>query len=390
MTTPATDPLVARIRSGAGSAPAGATLETIETPAAVVDLPRLAANLRRTAGYCRDHGLAYRPHTKTHKSPLLGAAQLEAGAHGLTVATLREAEVMAEVCDDLLLAYPQVGEAKLARLMRLATRVPRLAVACDSMEALAALATAATAARATVGVMVEWDAGMGRVGVQTPDDAVAIARAAAGTARLRFDGVMFYPGHIREGGEPGVAALRAVGERLAPLLEALSRAGFAAHVVSGGSTPTLWQSHQLPGLTEIRPGTTIFNDRTTAAIAACGWDECAYSILATVVSTAVPGQAVIDAGSKVLAKEELRGAGGGYGALLDRAGVPVSALSEEHGTLDLRQAGWRPRVGDRVRVVPNHVCVSVNLQEQLWGIDAEGGLCRWPVTARGRLEAAPR
>jgi D-serine deaminase-like pyridoxal phosphate-dependent protein len=154
--------------------------------------------------------------------------------------------------------------------------------------------------------------------------------------------------------------------------------------VSGGSTPTFPRSHEVAGTTELRPGTSIFNDRTTAEIGACGWEACAYSVLATVVSTAVPGQAVVDAGSKALAKEEIRADVAGYGALLDRPGVVVKSVSEEHGILDLSGTAWRPRVGDRVRIVPNHVCVSVNLQERLWGVRGEAVVERWPVEARGR------
>ncbi len=364
--SPATGPaIVEGILAALDPVPVEATLERIETPAAVADLSRLAANLLRTAGYCRSHRLGYRPHTKTHKSPVIAAAQLRAGAEGLTVATLREGEVMAEVCDDLLLAYPPVGAARLARLVRLAGRVRQLSVALDSHEALGPLAAAAAGAGETIGVLVEWDAGMGRVGAQTPAEVLGLARAAAEAPFLRYDGLLFYPGQIRAQGEEGRMALALVRGRLEEVLEALARAGLTPRRVSGGSTPTLWQSHDLPMLTEVRPGTTVFNDRTTAAIGACRWEECAYSILATVVSTAVPGQAVIDAGSKALAREELRAPGGGYGALLDRPEVPVSALSEEHGILDLGQTGWRPRVGDRVRVVPNHVCVSVNLQEEV-------------------------
>ncbi|MFN8653183.1 MAG: alanine racemase [Gemmatimonadales bacterium] len=382
--TAAAGAVIERVLAGAEAVPAGATLASIETPAAVVDLSRFAATLLRTADYCRGQGLGYRPHTKTHKAPVIGAAQLVAGASGLTVATLREAEVMAGVSDDLLLAYPQVGDAKVARLVALAAKVPRLGVAFDSADALEAVARVAAAAGTRVGVMVEWDAGMGRVGVQSPEEAVRLARLAAESRGLRYDGLMFYPGHIRDGGEAGRAALATVNQRLAGVLAALAREGLAPAIVSGGSTPTLWQSHTLAGLTEIRPGTTVFNDRTTALAGVCDWDACAYSILATVVSTAVPGQAVIDAGSKALAKEELRGAGSGYGALLDRPSVVVSALSEEHGMLDLSGTDWRPRVGDRVQVVPNHVCVSVNLQERVWGAENESLRCRWPVTARGR------
>jgi D-serine deaminase-like pyridoxal phosphate-dependent protein len=159
--------------------------------------------------------------------------------------------------------------------------------------------------------------------------------------------------------------------------------------VSGGSTPTLWHSHLIPGLTEVRPGTTIFNDRSTVASGACGAEECAYTVLATVVSTAVEGQAVVDAGSKALAREELRPESGGYGALLGREEVVVRAVSEEHGILDLSATTWRPAVGDLVRIVPNHVCVSVNLQERLWGVRGDEVVEEWEVLGRGRAEYRP-
>jgi D-serine deaminase-like pyridoxal phosphate-dependent protein len=362
------------------------TLEELETPAALVDVERMRANLERVAGYCRRHGLAWRPHVKTHKTPELARLQVEAGAVGVTVATPAEAEVMAALVDDVLLAYPPVGERKLRRLMALPEHV-RLTVGLDSRAVLDGLAASAVAAGRSVRVLVELDLGMHRVGVPTPEAAVALAAAAAGRAGVEYAGVMFYPGHIRERVSEQGPALAAVAGDLARVLDALRAAGLDPAVVSGGSTPTLWRSHEIPGLTEVRPGTNVFNDRTTAAIGACGWDECAYTVLATVVSTSVPGQAVVDAGAKALAKEELRGAGGGYGALLDRPEVRVRALSEEHGILDLGGSGWRPEVGDRVRIVPNHVCVSVNLQERLWGVRGEELVEGWAVEGRRRLAA---
>jgi D-serine deaminase-like pyridoxal phosphate-dependent protein len=359
------------------------TLDDLETPAAVVDVDRMHANLRRAAEYCRAHGLAWRPHAKTHKVAALAAEQVRAGAAGVTVATPREAEVMAAAVDDLLLAYPVVGRAKLQRLMALPERV-RLSVGLDAREALCGVAGAARAAGRRVGVLVEFDAGMRRVGVQSPDDAVALARQAAELEGVEFRGVMFYPGHVRSRVEEQDAALRELSATVRRVVGALADAGVPPEVVSGGSTPTFWRSHEIGGLTEVRPGTNIFNDRTTAEIGACGWNEVAYSVLATVVSTAVPGQAVVDAGSKALAREELRAEGGGYGALLDRPEVVLKAVSEEHGLLDLSATEWRPRIGERVRVVPNHVCVSVNLQERLWGTRGGEIVEEWEVTARGR------
>ncbi|HEX7243223.1 MAG TPA: D-TA family PLP-dependent enzyme [Longimicrobiaceae bacterium] len=368
--------------------PDPARTEQIETPAPLVDVERMRANLRRAADYCREHALAWRPHVKTHKTPELAAEQLRAGAVGVTVATPREAEVMASVADDVLLAYPPFGASKLSRLMALPDGV-RLTVGLDSEEAVRELGGAARDAGRGVGVLVELDMGMGRVGVQAPEDAVRLARAAA-DAGLEYRGVMFYPGHVRGDVDGQGDALRALSERLGAFLEALDRAGLPPAVVSGGSTPTFWRSHEVAGLNEVRPGTNVFNDRTTALIGACAWEECAYSVLATVVSTAVPGQAVIDAGSKALAKEEVRADAGGYGALLDHPEVVVKAVSEEHGLLDLSGTEWRPRVGDRVRVVPNHVCVSVNLHERLWGVRGDEVVAEWEVAGRGRgPRAAP-
>ena len=359
------------------------TVDDLDTPAALVDVDRMHANLRRAADYCRAHGLAWRPHAKTHKSAVLAAEQVRAGAVGVTVATPREAEVMSGAVDDLLLAYPPVGAGKLARLMALPGHV-RLTIGLDSAEALRGLAAASREAGRATGVLVEVDAGMGRVGVQTPEDALVLARAAAESGGIELRGLMFYPGHVRQHVDQQDAAIRALGDTVARFVDALTAAGLPPRVVSGGSTPTFWRSHEIGGLTEVRPGTNIFNDRTTAAIGACAREECAYTILATVVSTAVPGQAVVDAGSKALSREELRPLGEGFGALLDRPEVMVKAVSEEHGLLDLSGTHWRPRIGERVRIVPNHVCVSVNLQERLYATRGGDIVDEWDVAARGR------
>ncbi len=365
-------------------------LGDIETPAAVVDVDRMAANLDRMAAYAREHGLALRPHIKTHKTPELAAEQLRRGAVGVTVATPREAELMAAVTDDILMAYPPIGDARLERILALPERV-RLTVGLDSAEALRALAAAATATGREVGVLIELDLGMHRCGVPAPEAAVALAREAAELDGVAYRGVMFYPGHIREPVAEQGPAIERVRAGLGRHLDALAAAGLEPEVVSGGSTPAAFSFHTIDGVTEVRPGTYIFNDRTTAMIDACSWDECAYSVLATVVSTAVPGQAVVDAGSKALSREEIRAPNAtGYGALLDRPEVVVRAVSEEHGVLDLSTTDWRPRIGDVVRIVPNHVCVSVNLHERLWGVRGEDVVSSWEVAGRGRARLEAR
>lgn len=360
----------------------GATrLDQLETPAAVVDLDRLEQNLQRMAEYTARHQLALRPHVKTHKSPWIGARQLELGAVGLTCATSREAEEMSAVSDDILLAYPAVGAARLQRIMQL-PRDTRVTVALDSVEAITRLGQAATAAHRTVGVYVELDLGMHRVGVGSAGEAIALALEAP-RAGLEFRGIAFYPGHIRDAVTEQAVALSELRERISEVREEFDAAGIAVPVVSGGSTPTAWRAHEI-GATEVRPGTYVFNDRTTAMMGACAWDDCALTVLATVVSTAVPGQAVIDAGSKALGREPLRAAGDGFGVLIDRPDVVVKGMSEEHGLLDLSATDWRPAVGDQVRVVPNHVCIVVHLNDNLVGVRGDRIERTWAVAARGR------
>ncbi|MBL8981057.1 MAG: alanine racemase [Gemmatimonadetes bacterium] len=359
-------------------------LQDLETPCALVDLDRLSTNLDAMASYTILHGLALRPHVKTHKSPRIAAEQVQRGAVGLTCATPRELEVMAEVSNDLLLAYPLLGAAKLARVMQLPREV-RLTVGLDSMIAVDALATAARAADRDVRVLIEVDMGMHRVGVQSAEEALALAMLVRASAPLSFGGIMFYPGHIREHVDEQHGALDRLRDDLGHLITLLGDAGLPPTIVSGGSTPAAWRMHEVKGVTEVRPGTYVYNDRTTAAIGACGWDDCAFTVLGTVVSTAVPGQAVVDCGSKALGREPMRGTPGeGFGALLDRPEVVVSRMSEEHGILDLSATDWRPRVGDQVRIVPNHVCVVVHLNDTIHGVRGDQVESLWPVAARGR------
>jgi len=358
-------------------------LADAETPVALVDLTRARANAARVAAYTAQYGIAWRPHVKTHKSLALARIQLEAGARGLTVATPHEAEVMSRACDDLLLAYPPLGKKKLERLMALPEAV-RLTVALDSEVALLGLAGAARAAGRRVGVLVEVDVGLGRVGVQTAREAARLATLARNARGLAYRGIMFYPGHIRTHVSGQERAVGELAERLEACCATLAEAGLAPEVVSGGSSPTLWNSHLLPRLTEVRAGTVIYNDLDMTGMGVAGDHECAYSILATVVSTAVPGRAVVDAGSKALSKELHDTAGSGYAALAGRPEVRVVALSEEHGVLDITGTDWRPRVGELVRLLPNHVCVSVNLQDRV--IAHEGGHWEtWPIEGRGRV-----
>lgn len=357
---------------------------SLETPALVVDLVRMERNLDRAAAYARLHDIALRPHIKTHKSPLLAREQLARGATGLTCATTHEAEVMSDVGDDLLVMYPPVGDARARRLARVAGGA-RLAVALDSRTAAEDLSRALARTGARARVLVEMDAGMRRVGVSSPREAVDLAHVVARLPNLELGGLAFYPGHVRGHVDDQAPHLRELSAVVSEARTAFERAGLPVHVVSAGSTPTIWRTHEIAGVTEMRPGTYIFNDRTTAEIGACALDDCALTVLATVVSTAVPGQAVIDAGSKALGREPIRGGtGDGFGCLLQDPRVVVKAMSEEHGILDLSASDWRPQVGERVRVIPNHVCIVVHLADVVYGLRGYDVVSSWPVAARGR------
>jgi len=353
----------------------------VETPFALVNGNKVQANATKVADYCNVHGIEWRPHVKTHKSRAVAAIQMEAGAIGLTVATPREAEVMATVCDDLLVAYPIWGESKLDRIMNISRNVD-LMMGIDSIPTLGAVTESAKRAERTVRILVEADVGMKRVGLQKTEEIVELAQLVEQNSNMLYKGIMFYPGHIREPEDCQADRLRTLQEDLNQIIAGLDASRLCPEIVSGGSTPTIWNSHEISGLTEIRSGTCIFYDLEDLHIGVATSNDMAYSIVTTIVSTSVPGQAVIDAGSKTLSKER-RGSSDVFAALLDHPEVKVTALTEEHGVLDLSESQWQPKVGEMVRVLPAHVCVSANLQDHLT-VQSEGKLRKWAMEARGR------
>ncbi len=358
----------------------------IDTPALVVDMDVMEANLSRVAGYAREHGLRLRPHTKTHKSVQLGKLQLKSGAVGLTVAKVSEAEVMlGSATPDLLLAFPIIGHTKLDRLMDVARRT-RVTVALDSAIAADQLSGAARAAQVEVGVLAEVDVGLGRVGVTPGEPLLQLAQRIEKLPNLRFEGITFYPGHIKNMDETGLQALTQVSELVQSILADFGKAGMEVRIVSGGSTPTLFHSHQLEGLTEIRPGTYVFNDLNTVRSGGCAMQDCAASILATVVSTARPGQMIIDGGSKTFSSDRPNSSDVTFGQVVEAPDARFHKMNEEHGFVDLTHAGRNFAVGDRVHVIPNHICVAVNLHEKVYGIRGETVEQVWTVDGRGKLQ----
>ena len=228
----------------------------------MIDLDVFERNLSRVADYAKANDLRLRPHTKTHKSPAVGKLQIESGAVGLTVAKVGEAEVMvASGTPDLLVAYPVIGRSKLERLTEVA-RKTRVTVALDSSFAARQLSEAARQAQVNFGVLAEVDVGLGRVGVTPGEELLQLAQAIERLPRLTFEGITFYPGHIKMLGEEGPEeALRQLGRTVRAMLDDFRRAGIEVRIVSGGSTPTLFRSHEVAGLSEIRPGTYVLQRR---------------------------------------------------------------------------------------------------------------------------------
>lgn len=349
-------------------------IEELETPVPVVDLDVVERNLGRMQAYADAHRLRLRPHIKTHKLPRFAQRQVGLGAAGITCQKLGEAEVMADAgLDDILISFPLIGPAKALRLAALARRVTTLQVAADS---LAALDTAAQAARDSgrqIGALIEFDSGARRTGVGSVPEAVALARAARERG-LRCDGLMTYPAG------PATADFIA-GARLADQ-------GFTTF--SAGGTPTARNLHEIAGITEMRVGTYIYHDRTMVGLGAAALDDCALHVHATVVSRPTPDRAIIDSGSKTLSSDLLppdlvqRGFGAGYGLILEYPDAVIERVNEEHGMVDLSAGERRPEIGERIRIVPNHVCVVTNLHDEV--VLARDGVAREivSVSARGR------
>jgi D-serine deaminase-like pyridoxal phosphate-dependent protein len=342
-------------------------ISELDTPALLIDLDVMERNLLRMSEYAAQHGLRLRPHTKTHKIPELGRRQLALGAAGLTVAKVSEAEVMLDSgVQDLLIAYPLFGAKKWPRVAEVAKKT-RLTVSVDSYEVAEPLISTG------VEFLIEMDAGLGRVGVR-PEEVIPLAKRLGDQVR----GLAFYPGHIKAQDEEKLLSLSKL---IGHVTRDAAAAGLQFELVSGGSTPTMWHSHEIEGMNEMRPGTYIFNDRNTIAGGACGFEDCAATILCTVVSTSVADQMIIDGGSKTFTSDQT--AAGGYGEILGAPQAAFVKMNEEHGYV--KRNGAEFRVGEKVRVLMNHVCVTVNMQERIYGVRGEKVEECWEVAGRGKL-----
>ena len=359
---------------------------TLETPAVTIDLRIMEDNIERVQQHLSKHGIANRPHIKTHKIPALGKLQMQAGAIGITCQKLGEVEVFADagVTEDVLLTFNILGRQKTDRLMALSKRLKRLAVVLDNETVARGLSEAAVRHGGDVPFLVECDTGMGRNGVQTPQAALDLARTAMKLPGMRFEGIMTFP--LRP---PGASLtnpkLSAPGSLIffEQTLRLFKQAGIPVPVVSGGGTPATFTVQDYPMLTEHRAGTYIFCDVMTVAAKAATWDDCAMRVRATVVSRPTAERAVFDCGTKVLTSDQYTVTG--YGHVMEYPDAVIPHLSEEHGVIDLSKCRKKPEIGEVIHVVPNHCCVVSNMVDELYGVRDGKVETTWRVAARGTV-----
>ncbi|MGQ0569763.1 MAG: alanine racemase [Armatimonadota bacterium] len=361
----------------------------LDTPVLLVDIAIMERNIERMSAMARQAGVTVRPHVKTHKIPALARRQLAAGARGITVAKLGEAEVMADAgIDDILVCYPILGNEKLERLAHLARRA-HVTVALDSLEVAEGLADTARRYGVHVDVYLEVDSGLNRCGLPPGGPVAGLARQIAPLRGMTITGVCTHAGHAIRARSPEErdAIGRYEGECAVQTKEQVEAAGVPLREVSVGSSATVHVSGRVRGVTEIRPGTYIFNDFMQMSAGSATEDDCALTVLSTVVSRPARDRIILDAGSKCLSSDfhGVTDKMGGYGYLKGSGGTLVARLSEEHGVVLVRNGSPELAIGDRVEIIPNHACAALNLFDTLIGVRDGSVETSWPVLARGKV-----
>jgi len=361
--------------------------ETLDTPALVIFEDVLQANLQEMADYAASRGINLRPHFKTHKTAQIARMQLERGAVGITCAKLGEAEALVEsgAADDIFIANQIVGPLKTARLVKLMDRA-RVRVAVDSFEVAHGLDKAMADAGKEIEVIIEVNTGQSRAGVLV-DEVVPLAeRIRIELPRVKVVGVMTHEGHA--GAADDAVQLQRLaedsGRKIVDAARRLADAGFEIDTVSVGSTPAAFVTTKTEGITEMRPGTYVFQDNTIFRLGQHGPENCALRILATVTSRPAPDRAILDTGSKVLTMDPSKWKPG-YGHIVEYPDAIIENLSEEHGWVRLPENMQGMQIGEKVEIIPNHVCPTVNLADELFVVRDGEVVETWPVIARGKV-----
>ncbi len=364
-------------------------LSELATPCLVVDLDRVRQNLARMAKVAGANGVALRPHVKTHKTPALARLQISGGAVGITVSKVSEAEIFAwSGCSDIFVANEVVTDSKARRLVGLTHRAI-IRTCVDSVAGAKVLSRAVeTAGSDVLGVLIDIDTGLGRAGV-VPEDAVTLASIVHRMPGLQVVGVFSYAGYPQRDPDPGQRRSWALHEATTAvdIARQLQHRGINASIVSVAGTCCASFAVEVPGVTEIRPGTYVFGDANYARIGVCSLGDCALRIRATVVSRPTANRAVLDAGSKTLSSEPWQNDQGvAYGYLPELPASRLARLWEEHSVVQLADADSRLQVGEMVDIIPNHVCPVVNLAKRWYGIKGRMVTEVYDVSARASVD----
>ena len=359
----------------------------LDTPAAVVDLDILEENISSMADFISHTGAQLRPHIKTHKTPEIARMQLEAGAVGITCAKLGEAEVMAELAgaEDIFIANLIVGNEKIRRLLDLSERV-RMSVGVDSVEVAQPISHAAAQRGLRLPMVIKIDLGLKRIGVPYGKPAVELAEKIAKMSGLELSGIYTHEGQVYSvaNSEELRQLAQGAGRRMVETADMIRKAGIEIGTVSVGATPSARITCTVPGVTEARPGTYVFNDVSQTRIGVAREANCALTVLATVISVPAPDRAVIDAGTKALSSDK-SSAFGTYGLVKGMPLVSLTRAYEEHGVLSTGASAEKLEVGHKLEIIPNHVCPVANLFDELVGVRDNSVKATWKVSARGKL-----
>jgi len=371
----------------------GKKVGELETPVLIVKLDVLENNIHRMADICRRTNVNLRPHAKTHKMPIVSHMQLDAGAIGLAVAKVGEAEVMeANGIKDIMVTNQVIGEEKIKRLINLGKRI-KISSLVDSAEGAAILSNMAVREAVNLRVYLEINIGMDRCGVSPGEPAIQLAKRIKSLPNLDFIGILgfrsvFFKGLPQYTREDIWRLGLEEGKILVENAKFIEDAGIPVQEVVAGSTPTAEPASTISGVTEVQPGTYVFNDIMMASVGVCGVEDCGTSVIATVTSKPTLTRAIIDAGSKTLAghSDPFPSLVEGYGLVKNTEGVILKNLSEEHGVLQLDPTKSDIKIGDRLEIIPNHICPVVNMFDEIVGIRNGRVEVIWPILARGRVK----
>ena len=346
----------------------------IETPSVLIDLNIVEANIDKYQSYCNKKGINLRPHIKTHKIPELANLQLQAGAIGVTCQKISEAEAMISEggIDDILITFNIFGQKKLDRLRILSDKV-KLSVVADNIQCIKGLSDTFKNQKSKLTVLVECDTGALRCGVVTPREACKLAKKISSLPGLSFGGLMTYP---------PISQSEKINNFLRKAKDLIEASGIPVPIISIGGSPNMWEVEKIPLGTEYRIGTYIYNDRSLMERGTCLESDCGLTVLATVISTPEPHRAVIDAGSKVLTSDLFGLKGHGY--IIGFPKLSISNLSEEHGCI-IGTGETGLKIGQKVRIIPNHACVVSNMMDEVMFIRGNTFVKKQPVVARGQV-----